>query len=97
MQSEDQYLERTPDLISKIRAMREVAEKEMNRFTCVADYDVRRVVSQGAKAVPISGETTSPSPANDRPRKPAAKSAAAQTSIEFAPAPAERGDAGEGA
>jgi hypothetical protein len=97
MQTEDQYTERTPDLVTKIRALREAAEKEMNRFTRVADYDVRRVVGQGAKSVPVSGETASPFPANDRPRKPAAKSATAQTSIEFAPAPAERGDTGEGA
>jgi len=95
MQSEDQYLERTPDLVTKIRAMREVAEKEMNRFMRMADYDVRRVVGQGAKAVPVSGETVSLSPVNDRPRKPAGKSATAQTSIKFAPAPAERADGGE--
>jgi hypothetical protein len=96
MPSEDQYLERTPDLVTKIRAMREAAEKEMNRFTRVADYDVRRVVGHGPKAVPVSGETALPSPANDRPRKPAAKSAAAQASIEFAPIPPKHGDDGEG-
>jgi hypothetical protein len=97
MQSEDQYLERTPDLVTKIRAMRETAEKEINRFTRVADYDVRRVVGHRPKAVPVSAETVSPSMASDRPKKPATKSAAAQTSIEFAPAPAERADDGEGA
>ena len=95
MQSEDQYMDRTPDLVAKIRAMREAAEKQMNGFTRVADYDVRRVVGHGPKAVSVSGETVSPSPASDRPKKPAAKSAAAQTSIEFAPAPAERSDHGE--
>jgi len=46
MLNEDQYMERTPDLIAKVRQMREVAEKEMNRFTRLADYDVRRVVGQ---------------------------------------------------
>jgi hypothetical protein len=46
MASEDQYMERTPDLVAKIRAMREAADKQMNRFTRVADYDVRRVVGQ---------------------------------------------------
>ena len=46
MQNEDQYMERTPDLIAKVRQMREAAEKEMNRFTRLADYDVRRVVGQ---------------------------------------------------
>jgi hypothetical protein len=29
MQSEDQYLERTPDLVVKVRAMREAADREM--------------------------------------------------------------------
>ncbi len=46
MSSEDQYMERTPDLIAKVRQMREAAEKEMNRFTRLADYDIRRVVGQ---------------------------------------------------
>ncbi len=90
MQSEDQYMERTPDLITKIRKLREAAEKEMNRFTRVADYDVRRVVGQMPKAVPVS-------PAGGRQKQPAAKSATTQTLIEFAPAPVERGDGGEDA
>jgi len=97
MQSEDQYMDRTPDLVAKVRAMREAAEKEMNRFTRVADYDVRRVVGQKPKALPVSIETAPPSPASDLPKKPAAKPATAQTSIEFAPAPVERGDDSEGA
>jgi hypothetical protein len=46
MLNEDQYMERTSDLITKVRQMREAAEKEMNRFTRLADYDVRRVVGQ---------------------------------------------------
>ncbi|MBB6146751.1 hypothetical protein HNQ77_004732 [Silvibacterium bohemicum] len=90
MQSEDQYLDRTPDLVAKVRAMREAADREMDRFTCVADYDVRRIVGHGPKAPPVS-------PAVERPKRSVAKSAPAQTSIEFAPAPAERADDGEGA
>jgi hypothetical protein len=97
MQSEDQYMDRTPDLVAKVRAMREAAEKEMNRFTRVADYDVRRVVGQKSKALPVSIETAPPSPASDRPKKSAAKPATAQTSIEFAPTPVERSDDSEGA
>ena len=97
MQSEDQYAERTPDLVAKIRAMREAAEKEMNRFTRVADYDVRRVVGQKSKASPVSLETAPPSPVGARSKKSAAKSAIAQTSIEFAPALAELGDDGDNA
>jgi hypothetical protein len=46
MLNEDQYMERTSDLIAKVRQMREAAEKEMNRFTRLADYDMRRVVGQ---------------------------------------------------
>src|SRR5258707_13127862 len=92
MQSEDQYLDRTPDLVAKVRAMREAADREMDRFTCVADYDMRRVVGQGSKASPVSVKTAPPPPAMERPKKPSAKSTTAQTSIEFAPAPAERGD-----
>jgi hypothetical protein len=93
--SEDQYQERTPDLLARIRAMRVAAEKEMNRFTRVADYDVRRVVGHGSKASPVSIETAPPSPAVERPKKSASKSSTAQTSMEFAPTPAERGDHGE--
>ena len=97
MQSEDQYLDRTPDLVAKVRAMRVAAEREMDRFTRVADYDVRRVVGLGPKAAPVSGETAPPSPAVERPKKSTSKSATTQTSIEFAPAPTERGADGEGA
>jgi hypothetical protein len=97
MHTEDQYLDRTPDLVAKVRAMREAADKEMDRFTRVADYDVRRVVGQGPKAAPVSVETAPPSPPVERPKKSAVKSVTAQTSIEFAPAPAERGEDGEGA
>jgi hypothetical protein len=76
--------------------MREAADREMDRFTCVADYDVRRVVGQGPKAAPAPVETVPP-PAPERPKKSTSKSATMQTSIEFAPAPAERGEDGEGA
>ena len=97
MHTEDQYLDRTPDLVAKVRAMREAADKEMDRFTRVADYDVRRVIGQGPKASPVSVETVPPPPAPERPKKSATKSATAQTLIEFAPAPEKRGDDGEGA
>jgi hypothetical protein len=97
MHTEDRYLDRTPDLVAKVRAMREAADKEMDRFTRVAEYDVRRVVGQGPKASAVSVETVPPPPAPERPKKSRAKAATAQTSIEFAPAPAERGEDGEGA
>ena len=96
MLHEDQYIDRTPDLVAKVRKMRDAAEKEMNRFTRVADYDVHRVVGQKPKAVTVSVETAPPS-AGALPKKSTAKFASAQTLIEFAPAPAEGGDDGEGA
>ena len=46
MQSEDQYAERTPDLVTKIRAMREAAEKEMNRFTRVTEKVCRKILDR---------------------------------------------------
>jgi hypothetical protein len=84
-------MDRTPDLVAKVRKMREAAEKEMNRFTSAADYDVRRVVGQKPKVAPVSIESAEPSRAGARSKKSSAKSASAQISIEFAPAPAERG------
>ena len=97
MLSEEQYMERTPGLIAEIRKLREAAEKEMNRFTRVADYDVCRVVGQKPKASQVSEETPLPPPASERPKKSAAKSATAQTSIEFSPVPSVRSDPGEDA
>ena len=97
MLSEDQYMERTPGLIAEIRKLREAAEKEMNKFTRVADYDVRRVVGQKPKTSQVSEETPQSPPANERTKKPAAKSATAQASIEFSPAPSVRSDHGEDA
>lgn len=97
MHNEDQYVERTPDFVAKVRAMRVAAEKEMNRFTRVDDYDVRRVVGHGSQAAPVSDETVAPSSASKRAKKGVAKSATDQASMEFPPAPAERGDDGEDA
>jgi hypothetical protein len=97
MHTEDQYLDRTPDLVAKVRAMREAADKEMDRFTRVADYDVRRVVGQGPKPAPVSAEAVAPPRAGERAKKRVTPPASAQASIEFAPAPAERGEDGEGA
>jgi hypothetical protein len=85
-------MERTPDLVAKVRKMREAAEKEMSRFTRLADYDVRRVVGQGQKPAPVSSETVPASPASERPKKPSAKPTSVQAELKFTPAPAERGD-----
>jgi len=57
---EDSPIERTPDLVGKVRALREQATRQMDRFTNPADYDVRRVVGRAAKpavqAVPVPAE-----------------------------------------
>ncbi len=92
MLNEDQYMDRTPDLVSKIRKLREAAEKEMNRFTHVDDYDVRRVVGQKPKVALAPPEPVSPSPANERPKKSPGKSASTQTSIDFAATAVGHGD-----
>jgi hypothetical protein len=95
MLHDEQFMERTPDLVAKIRKLRAAAEKEMNKFARVADYDVRRVVGQKPKASPVSEEKPSPSPDGEHAKKPAAKSATAQASIDFSPASTERSDHGE--
>ena len=97
MQSDDRYIERTPDQVAKVRVLREAAMKEMNRFTRAADYDVRRVAGHGPKPAPVSAETVSSSPATERPKKSSAKTASAQPTLEFPPAPAEHGDGRGGA
>ncbi|HEV2417017.1 MAG TPA: hypothetical protein VGX94_04380 [Terriglobia bacterium] len=97
MLNEDQYMERTPDIVAKVRTMRDAAQKEMNRFTRVADYDVRRVVGHGPTPEPASVKAVSPPPVGDRTKKRATPPQSAQTSIEFAPLPVERADTGEDA
>jgi hypothetical protein len=97
MLNEDQYMERTPDLIAKVRALREAAEKEMSRFTRVADYDVRRVVGHGPTPAPASVETVPPPLARERAKKRPTLPPSAQASIEFVPVPAECADTGEDA
>lgn len=91
MHVEDSPLERTPDLIARIRAMREQAEKQMDQFTEANDYDIRRVVGHGPKPAPVSDETGAPLPIAKRARKGATTSVADQTSMDFPPAPAEHG------
>ena len=97
MQSDDRYIERTPDQVAKVRALREAAMKEMNRFTRLTDYDARSVTSHGPKPAPVSAETVAPAPAAERPKKSAGRSASAQPTLEFPPAPGEHGDDGDGA
>ena len=94
MQSEDQYMERTPDLVAKVRQLREAAGKEMNRFTSVAEYDVRRVVGQKPKTAPVSAEAESGSGSRKRSAKAPSSSSkpARQATIEFPLAPSMTGE-----
>jgi hypothetical protein len=94
MLSEDQYMERTTDLVGKIRAMREVAEKQMNRFTRLADYDVRHVVGKMPKTFLASNEAAVSS-VSERRRKRSPAPATMQATIDFSSAPRESGDSGE--
>jgi hypothetical protein len=97
MQSEDQYLERTVDLLAKIRAMREAAEKEMNRFTRIADYEVRCGIGQKPKDEVVPDRTARwPSPGRGRSKKAAEKAVMFQASIAFGSGSGER-DGGEDA
>ena len=88
MHTEDSPLERTPDLVAKIRALREQAEKDMDRFTSPDDYDVRRVAGRKPKTeIPEPQSVTS---TRKRTKK------AEQASIPFASVPVETGaDDGE--
>lgn len=95
MLHEDQYMERTPDLVARIRKMREEAVKKMNRFTCITDYDARGVIGQKPKVEPVSGEPAPSFAVRELPKKRTAKSSPSQISIEFAPAAAEPDDVGE--
>lgn len=63
--------------------MREAAEKEMNRFSRVSDYDVRRVVGYGPKPVPRPVESASPLSVPERSRKLRTRSASLQASLDF--------------
>jgi hypothetical protein len=95
MQIEDSPLDRTPDLVAKVRKLREQAEKEMNQFTHAEDYDVRCVVGQKPKTVPRPEEAEPVSPAGSGGKRKRARSSEDQAMIEFSPAPPEQGEGGE--
>jgi hypothetical protein len=91
MQTDDPF-ERAPDLVSNIRILREAAEREMNKFTNVADYDVRRVVGQKPKAQRKEGAAPPSTPANGRAKRKPARPSSNQAVIEFSPAPVQSGN-----
>jgi hypothetical protein len=92
MKSDDRYTERTPDLVAKIRQLREEAEKKMDRFTRLDDYDVRRVIGRKPEASTASELAASSSPAAEPARRAPRRPAATQLVMELPPAPAERDD-----
>ena len=57
IKDESPFIERTPDMVAKVRAMRAEAQKKMDRFTRVEDYDVRvvpaRKIDKNRKPKPI--------------------------------------------
>ena len=95
MHMEDSAVERTPDLVAKIRALREQAEKQMNQFTHTEDYDVRRVTGRKPKAESAEALAPyTPTPAPTTPKRRRGKTTE-QASIDFASMSAET-DAAEG-
>ncbi len=42
-ESDDRYMSRSDDFVARVRAAREAAQRRMNAFGNVADYDVRVV------------------------------------------------------
>ena len=85
MHNDDSPIERTPDLVAKIRALRQQAEKEMDRFTDAGDYDIRRVVGRRPKP-----ETDAP-PAIGKKKRGKTD----QASIDFSPLQDSAADGGE--
>lgn len=49
-EDEDRYMDRSGDLVARVRAAREAAQRRMDAFGNVADYDVR--VVRGRKSEP---------------------------------------------
>ena len=95
MQIEDSPLDRTPDLVAKVRKLREQAEIEMNQFTSADDYDVRRVIGKKPKTETQPGVTEPAAPAGGGAKKKRARQVEDQTAMNFPPALPEHGEAGE--
>ena len=56
------YDDRSPDVIARVRKMREVAERRMNAFGRIADYDVRSVVCHKSQVSQQPAEATATTP-----------------------------------
>ena len=46
MNIQEQYEDRTPDLIERIRKMRDAAQREMDKFGDPAGYEMRMIVGR---------------------------------------------------
>ena len=57
MNFQDHYDDRTPDLIERIRKMRDAAQREMDKFGNPADYDMRKIAGQKAASSESPGHT----------------------------------------
>ncbi|MFP5228354.1 MAG: hypothetical protein ACLGXA_12080 [Acidobacteriota bacterium] len=58
MLHDEPYEERTPDLIARIRKMREAAREQMDRFGDPAEYDVEML--RGRKTATVAPEGAKP-------------------------------------
>ncbi len=93
------YDDRSPDLIARVRKMREAAECRMNAFGKIADYDVRKVVGHKSQASQQPAEATAATPqqsAKEEKLATSKKQKTPQAVLEF-PLPSVSSDEPEGA
>ena len=93
------YDDRSPDLIARVRKMREAAERRMNAFGKTADYDVRRVVGHKSQASQQSAEVSAATPqqsAKEEKQTASKKRKSPQSVLEF-PLQSQPSDEPEGA
>ena len=93
------YDDRSPDLIARVRKMREAAERRMNAFGKIADYDVRRVVCHKSQSSQQTAEVTATTPqqsAKEEKQATSKKQKTPQAVLEF-PLPPVSSDEPEGA
>jgi hypothetical protein len=79
------YDDRSPDLIARVRKMRGEAERRMNAFGKIADYDVRRVVGHKSQPSQQSAEAvaTPQQSATEEKLATSKKQKAPQSVLEF--------------
>ena len=92
------YDDRSPDLIARVRKMREAAERRMNAFGKIADYDVRRVLCHKSQASqqPAEPADTPQKSAKEEKLATSKKQKTPQAALEF-PLQSQPSDEPEGA